>query len=302
MVDLRVQIGGGLELKNPVTTASGTFGFGQEFTDFIDLNELGGIFVKGLTLKLRQGNDYPRMAETPSGMLNAVGLQNKGIDYFIETTYPDIKKYKTEIFPNINGSVVEDYIAVAEKVNEIEGINALELNISCPNVKKGGLAFGTDPIQVEKLTSTLRKLTDKPLMMKLTPNVTDITAVAKAAEQGGADALSCINTVMGMAVDIHKRKPSIPAVTGGLSGPAIKPVGVAAVWRVSKAVKIPVIGLGGIMNADDAVEYLLAGASALQIGTANFIDPDVSSKVLEGIKTYMTQAGFTKISDFHGYF
>jgi len=300
-MDLRVKIKDKI-LPNPVGVASGTFGYGEEYSTLTDLSLLGAIYTKAVTVEPRPGNPLPRLVETPAGMINSIGLANVGTFRFITEKIPFLKTLGCPVILNVAGSLEEDYAEVIRRVDDQDALWGYEVNISCPNVKKGGLAFGTDPIQVEKLTSTLRKLTDKPLMMKLTPNVTDITAVAKAAEQGGADALSCINTVMGMAVDIHKRKPSIPAVTGGLSGPAIKPVGVAAVWRVSKAVKIPVIGLGGIMNADDAVEYLLAGASALQIGTANFIDPDVSSKVLEGIKTYMTQAGFTKISDFHGYF
>lgn len=300
MVDLRVQIGGGLELKNPVTTASGTFGFGQEFTDFIDLNELGGIFVKGLTLKLRQGNDYPRMAETPSGMLNAVGLQNKGIDYFIETTYPDIKKYKTEIFPNINGSVVEDYIAVAEKVNEIEGINALELNISCPNVKEGGMAFGVSCPSAIAVTEAVRKAYDGVIIVKLSPNVTDITEIAKGVEGAGADAVSLVNTFLGMAIDYKTRKPVLSTITGGLSGPAIKPIALRMVWQVYNAVKIPVVGMGGIMNAEDAIEFMLAGSSAIQIGTANFIDPQISIKILKGIEDYCNDNNVSAVRDLIG--
>lgn len=300
MVDLRVQIGGGLELKNPVTTASGTFGFGQEFTDFIDLNELGGIFVKGLTLKLRQGNDYPRMAETASGMLNAVGLQNKGIDYFIETTYPDIKKYKTEIFPNINGSVVEDYIAVAEKVNEIEGINALELNISCPNVKEGGMAFGVSCPSAIAVTEAVRKAYDGVIIVKLSPNVTDITEIAKGVEGAGADAVSLVNTFLGMAIDYKTRKPVLSTITGGLSGPAIKPIALRMVWQVYNAVKIPVVGMGGIMNAEDAIEFMLAGSSAIQIGTANFIDPQISIKILKGIEDYCNDNNVSAVRDLIG--
>ena len=300
MVDLRVQIGGGLELKNPVTTASGTFGFGQEFTDFIDLDELGGIFVKGLTLKLRQGNDYPRMAETASGMLNAVGLQNKGIDYFIETTYPDIKKYKTEIFPNINGSVVEDYIAVAEKVNEIEGINALELNISCPNVKEGGMAFGVSCPSAIAVTEAVRKAYDGVIIVKLSPNVTDITEIAKGVEGAGADAVSLVNTFLGMAIDYKTRKTVLSTITGGLSGPAIKPIALRMVWQVYNAVKIPVVGMGGIMNAEDAIEFMLAGSSAIQIGTANFIDPQISIKILKGIEDYCKDNNVSAVRDLIG--
>lgn len=300
MVDLRVDIGGGMELKNPVTTASGTFGFGQEFTDFIDLNKLGGIFVKGLTLKLRQGNDYPRMAETASGMLNAVGLQNKGIDYFIETTYPDIKKYKTEIFPNINGSVVEDYIAVAEKVNEIEGIKALELNISCPNVKEGGMAFGVSCPSAIAVTEAVRKAYDGVIIVKLSPNVTDITEIAKGVEGAGADAVSLVNTFLGMAIDAKSRKPVLSTITGGLSGPAIKPIALRMVWQVYNAVKIPVVGMGGIMNAEDAIEFMLAGSSVIQIGTANFIDPQVSIKILKGIEDYCVENNVSAVKDLIG--
>lgn len=289
-------------LPNPVGVASGTFGYGEEYAPLTDLSKLGAIYTKAVTVEPRPGNPLPRLVETPAGMINSIGLANVGTKGFLEEKIPFLKTLSCPIILNVAGSLEEDYAEVIRRVDSQDAIWGYEVNISCPNVKHGGLAFGTDPVQVERLTSTLRKLTDKPLIMKLTPNVTDISAIARAAEAGGADAVACINTVMGMVVDIHKRKPAIPAVTGGLSGPAIKPVGVAAVYRVSKAVKIPVIGLGGIMNADDAVEYLLAGASALQIGTANFVDPDTSGKVLSGIKEYMGEAGFTKISDFHGHF
>ena len=289
-------------LPNPVGVASGTFGYGEEYAPLTDLSKLGAIYTKAVTVEPRPGNPLPRLVETPAGMINSIGLANVGVKRFLSEKIPFLETLSCPVILNVAGSLEEEYAEVIRTVDDQKAIWGYEVNISCPNVKKGGLAFGTDPIQVERLTSNLRKLTDKPLIMKLTPNVTDITAVAKAAEAGGADAVACINTVMGMVVDIHKRKPAIPAITGGLSGPAIKPVGVAAVYRVSKAVKIPVIGLGGIMNADDAVEYLLAGASALQIGTANFVEPDVSEKVLEGIKTYMKEAGFEKISDFHGFF
>jgi len=299
MVDLRVDIGG-LELKNPVTTASGTFGFGEEFADFIDLNQLGGIFVKGLTLKNREGNDYPRMAETASGMLNAVGLQNKGIDYFINTIYPSIRNYKTEIFPNINGGIVEEYIAVAEKLNEVEGINALELNISCPNVKEGGMAFGVSCPSAIAVTEAVREVFDGTLIVKLSPNVTDITEIAKGVEGAGADAVSLVNTFLGMAIDAKTRKPILSTVTGGLSGPAIKPIALRMVWQVYHTVKIPVIGIGGIMNAIDAIEFMLAGASAIQVGTANFIDPQVSIKILDGIEGYCQQNNVTAVRDLIG--
>jgi len=299
MVDLRVDIGG-LELKNPVTTASGTFGFGEEFADFIDLNRLGGIFVKGLTLKNREGNDYPRMAETASGMLNAVGLQNKGIDYFINTIYPSIRNYRTEIFPNINGGIVEEYIAVAEKLNEVEGINALELNISCPNVKEGGMAFGVSCPSAIAVTEAVREVFDGTLIVKLSPNVTDITEIAKGVEGAGADAVSLVNTFLGMAIDAKTRKPILSTVTGGLSGPAIKPIALRMVWQVYHAVKIPVVGVGGIMNATDAIEFMLAGASAIQVGTANFIDPQVSIKILNGIEDYCQQNNITAVKDLIG--
>ena len=299
MVDLRVDIGG-LELKNPVTTASGTFGFGEEFADFIDLNRLGGIFVKGLTLKNREGNDYPRMAETASGMLNAVGLQNKGIDYFIDTIYPSIRNYKTEIFPNINGGTVEEYIDVAQKLNQVEGINSLELNISCPNVKEGGMAFGVSCPSAIAVTKAVREVFDGTLIVKLSPNVTDITEIAKGVEGAGADAVSLVNTFLGMAIDAKTRKPILSTVTGGLSGPAIKPIALRMVWQVYHAVKIPVVGIGGIMNATDAIEFILAGASAIQVGTANFIDPQVSIKILDGIEDYCQQNNITAVKNLIG--
>ncbi len=299
MVNLNVNIAG-LNLKNPVTTASGTFGFGEEFEDFIDLNRLGGIFVKGLTLKNREGNDYPRMAETPSGMLNAVGLQNKGIDYFLNTIYPKIKKWDTEIFPNINGSVVEDYIAVAEKLNDVEGIHGLELNISCPNVKEGGMAFGVSCPSAMAVTRAVREVYDKIIIVKLSPNVTDITEIAKGVESAGADAVSLVNTLLGMAIDAHTRKPVLSTITGGLSGPAIKPVALRMVWQVYNAVKIPIVGIGGIMNATDAIEFMLAGSSAIQVGTANFIDPQISIKIIDGIKEYCSNNGIANVADLTG--
>ena len=299
MVNLKVKIHE-LELQNPVTTASGTFGNGEEFTDFIDLNKLGGIFVKGLTLKNREGNPYPRMAETASGMLNAVGLQNKGIDNFIKNIYPRIKDYNTQIIPNINGSVVEDYIAVAEKVNEVEGIDAIELNISCPNVKEGGMAFGVSCPSAFAVTQAIRNVYKKTLIVKLSPNVTDITEIAKGVEGAGADAVSLVNTFLGMAIDVNKRKPILSTVTGGLSGPAIKPIALRMVWQVYNAVKIPVLGIGGIMNAADAIEFILAGSTAIQIGTANFIDPQISVKVLEGISSYCKDNGVIDINELIG--
>jgi len=299
MVDLSVKIKD-LELKNPVSTASGTFGFGEEFTDFIDLNKLGGIFVKGLTLKNREGNPYPRMAETASGMLNAVGLQNKGIDYFINTIYPKIKHFDTEIIPNVNGSTIEDYVEVTEKLNGVEGINAIELNISCPNVKEGGMAFGVSCPSAIAVTEAVRKAYDKTLIIKLSPNVTDITEIAKGVEGSGADSVSLVNTFLAMAIDAKTRKPMLSTITGGLSGPAIKPIALRMVWQVYNAVKIPVIGMGGIMNATDAIEFMLAGSTVIQVGTANFIDPQVSVKIIDGIESYCEDNGFSSARDLVG--
>jgi dihydroorotate dehydrogenase (NAD+) catalytic subunit len=299
MVDLKVNLGG-LHLKNPVTTASGTFGFGTEFADFFDLSRLGSIFVKGITLNNREGNDYPRMAETASGMLNAVGLQNKGIDYFINSIYPNIKHYDTEIIPNVNGSTVEEYIEVTEKLNEVDGINAMELNISCPNVKEGGMAFGVSCPSAIAVTEAVRERFKGTLIVKLSPNVTDITEIAKGVEGAGADAVSLVNTFLGMAIDAQTRKPLLSTVTGGLSGPAIKPIALRMVWQVYHAVNIPVSGMGGIMNATDAIEFMLAGATSIQIGTANFIDPQTSVKVIEGIEQYCQDNGFATVSDLTG--
>lgn len=299
MVDLSVKIKD-FKLKNPVTTASGTFGFGEEFTDFMDLNQLGGIFVKGLTLNNREGNPYPRMAETPSGMLNAVGLQNKGVDYFINYIYPRIKHLDTQIIPNVNGATVEDYIAVTEKLNAVDGIEAIELNISCPNVKEGGMAFGVSCPSAVAVTKAVREVWNGALIVKLSPNVTDITEIAKGVEGAGADAVSLVNTFLGMAIDAEKRKPVLSTITGGLSGPAIKPIALRMVWQVYNAVKIPVIGMGGIMNATDAIEFMLAGSAAIQIGTANFIDPRVSIKVLQGIREYMLKHGYQKAMEITG--
>jgi len=299
MADLNVKIHN-LEFKNPVTTASGTFGFGVEFEDFIDLNLLGGIFVKGLTLKNREGNPYPRMAETASGMLNAVGLQNKGVDYFIENIYPGIKNYDTHIIANINGSTVDEYIGVAEKLNNLEKIPAIELNISCPNVKQGGMLFGTSCQSAIAVTDAIRKVYKKTLIVKLSPNVTNIAEIAKAVEGAGADAVSLINTLLGMAVNAETRRPLLSTVTGGLSGPAVKPVALRMVWQVYNAVKIPVIGIGGIMNATDAVEFILAGATAVQVGTANFIDPQVSVKIINGFEEYLNHHNIASVKDLIG--
>ncbi len=292
MVDLSVQIGG-LHLKNPVMTASGTFGYGPEFEDFMDVSSLGAIIVKGTTLEPRQGNPYPRMAETPSGMLNAVGLQNKGIDYFEKHIYPEISKYDTNVIVNVNGSNVDDYVRLSKRIDELEKIPAIELNISCPNVKMGGMAFGTNPQSAREVISSVRKAYSKTLIVKLSPNVTNISEFALIAQEEGADAVSLINTLLGMAIDIRKRKPKLSTATGGLSGPAVKPVALRMVWQVAKAVKIPVIGIGGIMNSDDAVEFLLAGATAVQIGTASFIEPRTATMVVEGVKEYI------KLNDFH---
>ncbi|MDE6832167.1 MAG: dihydroorotate dehydrogenase, partial [Muribaculaceae bacterium] len=285
MVDLSVKIGG-LNLQNPVLTASGTFGYGEEFADFIDLNRLGGFIVKGTTLEPRQGNSYPRMVETPSGMLNAVGLQNKGVDYFINSIYPRIKDYKTNIIVNVSGASIDDYLAVAEKLEPLAHIPAIEVNISCPNVKQGGMAFGTSPDGAAEVTRRLREAYSKTLIVKLSPNVTDIASIAKAVEAAGADAVSLVNTFMGMAIDVERQRPYLSTITGGLSGPAIRPIAVRMVWQVAKSVEIPVIGLGGIMNGRDALEFLMAGAKAVQIGTANFIDPTTTFNVINEIEDY----------------
>ena len=300
MVNETIQLNKGLTLKNPVMTASGTFGYGEEYSDFIDLSQIGGILVKGTTLNHREGNPYPRMAETPSGMLNAVGLQNKGIDYFVETIYPRIKDIDTNIIVNVSGSTIEDYCAVAEKVNALENIPAIELNVSCPNVKQGGMAFGVTTSGIEQVVSAVRKVYDKHLIVKLSPNVTSIADLALAAEASGADSVSLINTLLGMAIDAEKRRPKLSTVTGGLSGACVKPIALRMVWQVAKAVKIPVIGLGGISSATDAIEFLLAGASAIEIGTANFIDPAITVKVAKGIVEYCERHGIKNVSDLTG--
>ena len=299
MADLRTSIGK-LELANPVMTASGTFGYGTEFADFVDLDKLGGVIVKGTTLHHREGNPYPRMAETPSGMLNAVGLQNKGVDYFCEHIYPTIKDYNTRMIVNVSGSAVEDYVATAERINALENIPAIELNISCPNVKQGGMAFGVTAKGAEEVVSAVRKAYDKTLIVKLSPNVTDITEIARAAEAAGADSVSLINTLLGMAIDAKRRRPVLSTITGGMSGPAVKPIALRMVWQVAKAVNIPVVGLGGITNATDAIEFLLAGASAIEVGTANFIDPAVTGKIVDGINDYLDRHGFSSVRDIIG--
>ncbi|MFZ4521455.1 MAG: dihydroorotate dehydrogenase [Bacteroidales bacterium] len=299
MPNLSINIAG-LDFKNPVTTASGTFGYGDEFLDFMDIGKLGGIFVKAVTGKNRDGNAYPRMAETPSGMLNSVGLQNKGVDHFCQEIYPRIKDFNTHIIVNVSGSTVEEYVEVAERINELDRVPAIELNISCPNVKLGGMAFGTVPAMATEVTAAVRKVYHKVLMVKLSPNVTSITDLAKASVDGGADVITLINTLLGMAIDVERRRPILSTITGGLSGPAIKPVALRMVWQVHKAVHVPVIGLGGIMNATDAIEFLLAGASAVQVGTANFIDPTVSVKIVEGIGNYMVKHKIREVSELVG--
>ena len=300
MLKTQVDIGRGLTIKNPVMTASGTFGYGTEYEDFIDLNRLGGILVKGTTLHPRQGNPYPRMAETPSGMLNAVGLQNKGVDYFCEHIYPKIRGYETAMIVNVSGSQVEDYIETAEKINALEDIPAIELNISCPNVKEGGMAFGVTCAGAASVVRAVRAVYDKTLIVKLSPNVTDITEIARAVEAEGADSISMINTLLGMAIDAEKRRPVLSTITGGLSGPAVKPIALRMVWQTSQAVKVPIIGMGGIASATDAIEFLLAGASAIEVGTYNFVDPAVTAQIVNGIEDYMLRHGITDIQDLIG--
>lgn len=300
MLKTQVYIGRGLTIKNPVMTASGTFGYGLEYGDFIDLNRLGGVLVKGTTLHPRQGNPYPRMAETPSGMLNAVGLQNKGVDYFCEHIYPTISGYDTAMIVNVSGSQVEDYIETAEKINALERIPAIELNISCPNVKEGGMAFGVTCAGAASVVRAVRAVYDKTLIVKLSPNVTDITEIARAVEAEGADSISMINTLLGMAIDAEKRRPVLSTITGGLSGPAVKPIALRMVWQTAQAVKVPIIGMGGIASATDAIEFLLAGASAVEVGTYNFVDPSVTTQIVDGIENYMHRHGFTDIQDLIG--
>ncbi len=300
MVNLGFSIGK-LHFKNPVLTASGTCGFGPELEDFFDISRLGGIVVKGTTMEPREGNPYPRMAETPAGMLNAVGLQNKGIDYFEKSLYPVISKYDTNVIVNVNGSYIDDYVALSERIDKLEGIPAIELNISCPNVKKGGMIFGTNLDSAREVTRAVRAAYSKVLIVKLSPNVTDIVSFARVAEEEGADSVSLVNTFLGMAVDVSSMKPSLSTITGGLSGPAIKPVALRMVWEVARAVKIPVMGMGGIMNWSDAVEFILAGAAAVQVGTVTFIDPQAPVKILEGIENYIAGKGFSDIKDIVGY-
>jgi dihydroorotate dehydrogenase (NAD+) catalytic subunit len=299
MADLSTKIHA-IQLKNPVLTASGTFGYGLEFDDFFDVSLLGGIIVKGTTIHPRQGNSYPRMAETTAGMLNAVGLQNAGAPYFASNIYPKLTKYDTNILVNVSGSTIEEYIACAEIINELEHIAGIELNISCPNVKEGGMAFGTSCPSIKAVVSAVGAVYNKTMIVKLSPNVTDISELALAAEAAGADSLSLINTLLGMAINAETRKPLLSTVTGGLSGPAIKPIALRMVWQVAQAVKIPVIGMGGIMNATDAIEFFLAGASAIQVGTASFIDPMASLKIIDGIDSYLNRHKISAIGDIVG--
>ncbi|MDD3506830.1 MAG: dihydroorotate dehydrogenase [Parabacteroides sp.] len=299
MANLNVNIGN-LQLKNPVMTASGTFGYGIEFADFVDLTQIGGIFVKGTTIEHREGNPYPRMAETPAGMLNAVGLQNKGADYFANNIYPNIKDIDTYMIVNVSGSTVETYVECAEKIAALDKIPAIELNISCPNVKHGGMAFGVTCAGAAEVVRAVRKVYPKTLIVKLSPNVTDVTEIARAVEAEGADAVSLINTLLGMAIDAEKRKPILSTVTGGLSGPCVKPIALRMVWQTYNAVKIPIIGLGGISNWKDAVEFMLAGSSAIQIGTYNFVDPAISVKTVEGINDYLDKHGFKSVTEIIG--
>lgn len=289
-----------LKLRTPVLTASGTFGYGEEYADFVDMSRLGGIVVKGTTGSPREGNPYPRMAETPSGMLNAVGLQNGGVDHFCRDIYPRIKDFPTHVIVNVSGSSIEEYCAVAEKVNELEAVPAIELNISCPNVKQGGMTFGVQPEMAARVVGAVRKVYGKTLIVKLSPNVTSIVDIAKAVEGAGADSVSLINTLLGMAVDVEHRRPYLSTTTGGLSGPCVKPVAVRMVWQVAHAVQIPVVGLGGIACANDALEFLMAGARAVEVGTANFVDPTVTMKIVDGLEQYCQRHGVQDINDIIG--
>ena len=300
MADLSIDLGRGLKLRNPVMTASGTFGYGEEYESLTDLNALGGIIVKGTTLNHREGNPYPRMAETPSGMLNAVGLQNKGVDYFISEIYPRIRHYDTNIIVNVSGAAVPDYVEVARRLMPLEDIPAIEVNISCPNVKHGGMAFGTTCEGAAQVTAAVREVWDRHLMVKLSPNVTDIASIAKAVEDAGADSVSLVNTFLGMAVDVERRRPVLSTVTGGLSGPCIRPIAVRMVWQVSNAVSIPVVGLGGIAGGRDAMEFILAGASAVEIGTANFVEPDVTERTVRWIEDYCRRHGIGSLRELIG--
>ena len=296
MVNLTTKIGA-LTMKNPVMTASGTFGYGVEYADFMDISAIGGVIVKGTTVEHREGNPYPRMAETPSGMLNAVGLQNKGVDYFVKEIYPSIRSIDTNLIVNVSGSSIDTYVECAERIASLEHIPAIELNISCPNIKQGGMAFGVCASSAAEVVRAVRKVYPKVLIVKLSPNVTDITEIARAVEAEGADAVSLINTLLGMAVDVESRKPCLSTITGGLSGPCIKPVALRMVWQTARTVKIPVVGVGGVSSWQDAVEFMLVGATAVQIGTYNFIDPTISVKVIEGIAAYCERHGIVSVSD-----
>ena len=298
VVDMKVNIAG-VEFKNPVITASGTFGFGKEFSQYIDISKLGGITLKGLTLAPREGNKPPRIAETPAGILNSVGLQNPGIEDFLRDELPAIKNFDTVLIANISGNTIEDYCSIAEKLSDSD-IDMIEMNISCPNVKSGGIVFGTQPETVNKITCEVKKHCKKPLIVKLSPNVTDITEIARAAEAGGADALSLINTILGMKIDIHTKRPVLANNVGGLSGPAVKPVAVRMVWQVANAVKVPLIGMGGIMTGEDAVEFMLAGATAVAVGTGMFKDPEMSVKVVNGIEKYLKDKGINDVKELIG--
>ena len=299
MTNLEVNIHG-LTLKNPIMTASGTFGNGYEYSDFFDVSCLGGIILKATTAEKRDGNPYPRMAETASGMINAVGLQNKGVDFFETDIYPKVKDFNTNVIANVAGSSIESYVEVARRMNRLEHIAAIELNISCPNVKQGGMSFGTKPESAREITSAVREVYDKTLIVKLTPNVTSVVDIAEAVIEGGADAVSLVNTFMGMAIDVETRKPVISTITGGVSGPAIKPIALRMVWQVAKAVKVPVIGIGGISTAEDVVEFLLAGATAVEIGTANFVNPRATADALEGLKKYMADHKINDVKELIG--
>lgn len=296
---LNVNIGA-LTLNNPVMTASGTFGYGPEFESLVDIDSLGAIVVKGTTLEPRQGNPYPRMAETPSGMINAVGLQNPGVNRFIEKIYPQISDYKCRRIVNVSGSCIDDYVEVCRSLEPLAKVDAVEINISCPNVKKGGMGFGTDPSMAAEVTRAVRKATSKTMIVKLSPNVTDIVAIARAVEDEGADSVSLINTLLAMAVDVERRRSVLSTITGGLSGPAVKPVAVRMVWQVARAVKIPVIGLGGIMTARDALEFIMAGATAVQVGTANFVNPAATMEIIRGIEQYGQEHGIADIHELIG--
>lgn len=299
MADLNIKLGD-LNLKNPIMTASGTFGYGVEYNDFFPIDALGGIFVKATTFHPREGNPYPRMAETPMGMLNAVGLQNKGVDYFVKHIYPEIKDFDTQIIVNVSGSTIEDYVACAEIINDLEKIPAIELNISCPNVKEGGMAFGVTTDGAFSVVEAVRKVYSKSLIVKLSPNVTDIVSIAKAARDGGADALSLINTLLGMAIDAEHMRPKLSTITGGLSGPCVKPIALRMVWQVAKAIDIPIIGIGGIRTWEDVVEFMLAGASAVQFGTYNFVDPHSSFNAIQGLNDYLDRHNLKHASDLVG--